>query len=294
MKQNEYKDMVDKMVIPENMDKNLKSILITDNKEKKKMKNNKTIRKISAAVACAALIFGLSQTEFAHKSAAKIVDYFRYGFTFTKDDGEKENVKIKMDYLSLDKNAPLEDEHMDSINQAGDAIGIKLLNIRNENKLSGYVTYSPMVSKDKKLYGVTIANQLYNYGDLKNIGISEETGGISFDKGEKYKTPIGVQITVRTDENMTEKYKNDELGYVSENQNVDLDNKASDAEVYELSKLGVKAVLFTVKTDGPILWGIDDGELNCTHAVFVYKGVEYVYYGGITHDTMKTFLDTLE
>lgn len=67
-----------------------------------------------------------------------------------------------------------------------------------------------------------------------------------------------------------------------------------DAEIYELKNLGVKAVLYTVDTDGPINWGIESGSISCTNAVFVYKGVEYVYMGGVSHDTMKQLLDTLE
>ena len=293
MKIDEYKGMMDKMVIPEGMDKNLKRILITDHKEKNKMKNYKCVKRLAAAVASAVLIFGLSQTELVSNAAATIKNYFQYGFIFTKDDGKKSTVNMKMEYLTLDKNAPMEAGMMDSIDQVSDAIGIRLLNTKMENHKKDSVDYFPMVSEDNKLYGAVVTNKLYSYGDLKNIGIDPENGGLAFDEGNKFKTPVGVQIAVRTDKNLTQKYENNELGFVSENQTVDLDDEASKAEVYEISNLGVRAVIFTTKTDGPIIWGIEDGKIECTNAIFVYKGVEYLYYGGMTHDTMKSFLELL-
>lgn len=111
---------------------------------------------------------------------------------------------------------------------------------------------------------------------------------------EKYQTSIGKQISVRTNENLTSQYQDNELGFVSENVNIHLDDKSAEAEVYQLSNLNVKAVLHTVQTGGPIEWGIEDGVIDVTYAVFVHEGVEYVYYGGVSHAVMKEFLDTLE
>ena len=31
-----------------------------------------------------------------------------------------------------------------------------------------------------------------------------------------------------------------------------------------------------------------------TNAVFVYEGIEYIYAGGVSHETMKEFLETLQ
>ena len=61
----------------------------------------------------------------------------------------------------------------------------------------------------------------------------------------------------------------------------------------KIKNLGVKAVLYSIKTDGPEIWNTKKGEINCVNAVFVYKGAEYIYVGGMSNDTMKEFLDSL-
>lgn len=291
MRINEYKNMVEKMKIPEDMDRELKNVLLSDQKEQKKMKKNKTTRNVSVAVIAAFLIFGMAQTPLISNAAATIMNYFRYGFSFTESNGTKEAVNMKLDYLKLSENAPVKDRTMNSVDEVSDVIGIKLLNSTKEYK--GKVDYVPSLSEHNKLMGITIKNNFYCIGDITDIKQNQEKDIISYDNGETYFTPIAAQITVRTDVNLTEKYQDNELGFVSENDYVDLDDISSDADLYEISSLGVKAVLFTVKTDGPIDWGLHQ-EMNCTNAVLVYNGVEYVYFGCVSHDTMKAFLDTLE
>ncbi len=164
------------------------------------------------------------------------------------------------------------------------------------------IEYSPKVSEAGELYGIMISDKLYAIGDLKDVKLypKEEEDGLdflSYSSGKDYQTPILMQISLRTDKNTTQEYEDNELGFVSTHMNIDLTNDTSDmydAEVYELENLGVKAVLYTVETDGPINWGSESGSIPCTNAVFVYKGVEYVYMGGVSHDTMKLFLNTLE
>lgn len=275
MRLDEYKEMVDKMSIPEDMDYRLKKALFTDQKEKKRMKNKKLMKEISVAAAVAVLVLGVSQTTLISNATEAITHFFKYGFTFTEKDGEQITVDMKMNYLTLDENAPKENQYMDSLEEVSDAIGIRLLNSPEEYVSDGSVEYCPSVSEDQILKGVTIRNHFYAIG-------------------EKYQTPIGTQISVRTDENLTSQYQDNELGFASENADISLDNKNAEAEVYQLSNLNVKAVLYTVQTDGPVKWGIEEGEIDVTYAVFVHEGVEYVYYGGVSHDIMKKFLDTLE
>ena len=84
---------------------------------------------------------------------------------------------------------------------------------------------------------------------------------------------------------------------MSKSQKIDLtssDAGVLEPEVYEMKDLGVKAVLYSIETDGPVSWNITEGTVKCSVAVFVYEGVEYVYMGGMNHDTMKAFLDTLK
>lgn len=157
-------------------------------------------------------------------------------------------------------------------------------------------------SEDGSLYGIVITDKLYSVGDLKNTKLypKEEEDGLDFleyTPGSEYRTPIMTQISIRTDKNLDAEYQDNELGFAGSAMDVDLSDSslgASDAEVYSINKLGTHAVLFTVRTDGPMNWGIESGEIDCCNAVFVYKGVEYVYMGGVSHDTMKAFLNTLE
>lgn len=65
-------------------------------------------------------------------------------------------------------------------------------------------------------------------------------------------------------------------------------------EIYEMKNVGVKAVIYSVETDGPVSWNITGGTVKCSVAVFVHEGIEYVYMGGMNHDTMKQFLDMLD
>lgn len=275
MRLDEYKKMINKMSIPEDMDHRLKNALLTDQKEKKRMKNKKLMKEISVAAAVTVLVLGVSKTTLISNATEAITHFFQYRFTFTEKEEEQTTVDMKMNYLTLDKNAPKENRYMDSLEEVSDAIGIRLLNSPEENVNDGGVEYCPSVSDNQALEGVTIRNHFYAVG-------------------ENYQTPIGTQISVRTDENLTSQYQDNELGFASENANINLDNKIAEAEVYQLSDLNVKAVLYTVQTDGPVKWGIEEGEIDVTYAVFVHEGVEYVYYGGVSHDIMKKFLDTLE
>ena len=74
---------------------------------------------------------------------------------------------------------------------------------------------------------------------------------------------------------------------------------SEDAEVYHISAIGADALVYTVINKsgiglGPAVWedpnpGID----QCVNAVFSYKGIEYTYFGDVSKDTMKGFLETL-
>jgi len=147
-----------------------------------------------------------------------------------------------------------------------------------------------------------LSDKLYVVGDLQNVTLhrKDEMNGVDwmeYAAGTDYQAPISAQVTIRTDKDMSGEYDNNEIGYVSESQKVDLtsdDAGIFEAEVYEMKKLNTKVVLYSIYTDGPVSWNITEGTVKCTVAVFVYEGVEYVYMGGVAHDTMKAFLETLK
>ena len=298
MEKRDYQTMYEKMKMSDDMDQKIKAAV----KHTKTPKRTKRFRAGLGAVAAIALIVCVSQTDVVKAAVDKIVHYFSYSFTVEHKNGTTEKVQMKEEYLTLSKDAPKENLDMNSISQVNDAIGIDLLDTKEAYQYEGCIEYSPKVSEDGELYGIMVSDKLYAIGDLKDVKLypkeeEDELDFLSYSAGKDYQTPIMAQISLRTDENTTKEYDDNELGFVSTRMNIDLSNDTSDqydAEVYELKNLGVKAVLYTVETDGPINWGSESGSIPCTNAVFVYKGVEYVYMGGVSHDTMKLFLNTLE
>lgn len=298
MEKRDYQTMYEKMEMSDDMDQKIKAAV----KNAKTLKRANRFRAGLGAVAAIALIVCASQTDVVKAAVDKIVHYFSYSFTVEQKDGTTQKVQMKEEYLTLSKDAPKENLDMNSIREVNDAIGIDLLDTKEAYQYEGCIEYSPKVSKDGELYGIMISDKLYAIGDLKDVKLYPKDAEdgldfLSYSSGKDYQTPILMQISLRTDKNITKEYEDNELGFVSTHMNIDLSNNTSDmydAEVYELKNLGVKAVLYTVETDGPINWGIESGNIPCTNAVFVYKGVEYVYMGGVSHDTMKQFLNTLE
>lgn len=301
MNKNDYNTMYEKMEMSHQMEQSIKDAVMNTQTLKRRSRKNR-YRAGLGAVAAIALIVCVSRTDVVRAAVNQIVHYFTYSFTVEQEDGDTEQVQMQEEYLTLSKDAPKKDLNMNSISEVEDAIGVKLLDTKEAYQYEGCIEYSPKMSEDGKLFGIMVSDKLYAIGDLKDVKLypKEEEGGmdfLSYSVGENYQTPIEMQISLRTDEDITNEYKDNEVGFVSTRMNIDLSKDTSDmydAEVYELKKLGVKAVLYTVKTDGPMNWGIEDGSISCTTAVFVYKGVEYVYMGGISHDTMKQFLNTLE
>lgn len=300
MNKKDYKTMYEKMEMSDEMEQSIKDAVMNTQAMKGRPKNR--YRAALGAVAAIALIVCVSRTGVARAAVDQIVHYFTYSFTVEEKDGNTQQVQMQEEYLTLSKDAPKKHLNMDSISEVEEAIGVKLLDTKEAYSYKGCIEYSPRVSKDGKLYGVVVSDKLYAVGDLKDTKLypkeeEDERDFLFFSAGEDYQTPIDMQISLRTDENITKEYKDNELGFVSTRMNIDLSKDTSDmydSEVYELKNLGVKAVLYTVETDGPINWGIEEGNISCTTAVFVYKGVEYVYMGGVSHDTMKQFLNTLE
>lgn len=298
MEQKEYQTMYKKMELSDDMEQKIKNAVTHATPPKR----TNHFRAGLGTVAAIALVVCVSQTDVVKAAVDKIVHYFTYSFTVEQKDGTTEKVQMKEEYLTVSKDAPKENLNLNSISEVSDAIGIHLLDTKEAYLYENCMEYNPKISDDGELYGIMVSDKLYAIGDLKDVKLypKEEEDGLdflSYSAGENYQTPILMQISLRTDENATKEYQNNELGFVSTRMNINLSNDTSDmydAEVYELKNLGVKAVLYTVNTDGPINWGIESGSIPCTNAVFVYKGVEYVYMGGVSHDTMKQFLNTLE
>lgn len=297
---NDCQNMYDKMVMPREMDERMQKAILNRMEEKRDVRK-KGYRAGFAVAAAFAVMVCIAQFDSVSAAAERVMEYFRYTFLVENQEGNVVEVNMEGNYLTLDSAAPKNECYMDSITMAGEKMGVKLLEADKPYLYDECVNYTPYLTEDDELYGVMLSNKLYATGDLQNVSLHQkgDEGGldwIEYTAGVNYQTPISVQVTIRTDKDMTGEYDNNEIGYVSKSQNIDLTNPPegiSDAEIYEMSHLGVNAVLYSVQTDGPIAWNIEEGAISCTTAIFVYQGIEYVYMGGVNHDTMKLFLDTL-
>ncbi len=301
MELNHYQNVYDKIEMPKEMDERLQQTILSRAQEKHNV-SKKGYRAGFAVAAAFAIMVCVTQFDSVAAAAERMIEYFKYSFMVEDQEGNAVKVNMEGNYLTLASDASKDECYMDSITMAEEELGVTLLDTSEAYQFDDCVKYTPYLTEGDELYGVMLSNKLYGIGDLQNVKLypKESDDGLDwleYDAGSDYQTPISVQVTIRTDKDMTGEYDNNEIGYVSKCQNIDLTNPPegiSDAEIYDVSNLGVKAVLYSVQTDGPIAWNIENGAITCTTAIFVYQGVEYVYMGGIDHDTMKLFLNTLE
>lgn len=276
MNMSNYQNMYNKMEIPDKMDRKIKEN-VAGILESKKTTRKKVYRTGFAVAAAFALMVCVANIDSVVAGAKNIFDYFKYTFIVEDKDGTTEEINIVGEFVTISSDAPKKDCFMDSIADAEDKLKVELLDSDESGVNKGSFEYTPYLTDDKEVYGLILSNKSYVAGDI-------------------YQTPISVEITVRTDKDMTGMYDNNEIGYISESRKIDLSGEGNtyDAEVYELENLGIDVVIYSVETDGPAEWNITDGYITCTTAIFVYQGVEYAYLGGVDRDTMKMFLDTLK
>lgn len=299
---NEYKHMYEKMEISDELDVQIRNRIMNSGRNKPiKVKHQHT--KMIVALATIAFVIGILGINNNTVSAAieKVVQYFAETIWITNSNGDAEAIDMVQKYITLSNRAPKKMTKFDSMKSVSEKTGIKLLESPKAYSVGKCVNYTPCVDEKGKLLSVTIGDAIYCIGDLKNINLfpsanADEMDIMDYDPGEHFKTPVMVQINIKTDENLNENYRNNELSFVSERMNIDLTEetrKDTHAEVYTLKTLGTKVVLFDMETDGPASWDLTQ-PITTTNAVFVYEGIEYIYAGGVSHETMKEFLETLQ
>lgn len=299
---NEYKHMYEKMEISDELDVQIRNRIMNLGENKPiKVKHQHT--KMIVALATIAFVIGILGINNNTVSAAieKVVQYFAETIWITNSNGDAEAIDMVQKYITLSNKAPKKMTKFDSMKSVSEKIGIKLLESPKAYSAGKCVNYNPCIDENGKILSVTIGDAIYCIGDLKNINLVQsanvdEMDIMNYDPGEHFKTPVMVQINIKTDENLNENYRNNELSFVSERMNIDLTEetrKDTHAEVYTLKTLGTKAVLFDMETDGPASWDLTQ-PITTTNAVFVYEGIEYIYAGGVSHETMKEFLETLQ
>lgn len=302
MNVNEYKNMYEKMEISDELDFQIRNRIMNSGRNKHiKVKHQHT--KMIVALTTIAFVIGILGIHNNTVSAAieKVVQYFAETIWITNSNGDAEAIDMVQKYITLSNRAPKKMKKYDSMKSVSEKTGIKLLESPKAYSAGKCVNYNPCVDENGKILSVTIGDAIYCIGDLKDINLVQsanvdEMDILKYDPGEYFKTPVMVQINIKTDENLNENYRNNELSFVSERMNIDLTEetrKDTHAEVYTLKTLGTKVVLFDMETDGPASWDLTQ-PITTTNAVFVYEGIEYIYAGGVSHETMKEFLETLE
>lgn len=265
----------------------------------KRKKNYVRLAYRMAAVIVVTMV--MLQVQPIRAAVDKVITHFTNQFEILWQGKESTVIEMEGDYLEISPKAKKKECKMDSVSQISKQIGIHLLQSTEAYETRKCISYYPYVSESGALNGIMLIDHCYAMGDLKNAKLKtyssvSESSSITYEKGEKYSSPISMQITIRSNQSDGVDYNNHELEYAGTNWNLTEGDGISDINLREITGLGVNAVLFTVESSGPIVWyaeGIEENE-TFTTAMFIYKGIEYIYNGAVSQDTMVEFLNTLE
>ena len=320
MRSEEYKQIYDKVSLSKEADERILEELLRE-KEDVIMMRRKRKKWITgtavAAVAAAAFVVGVaripamgSAAEDAISSLTNLIvidsnskdevgpiEGREYGYPTSvyeySDGGE---------YLHVNSDAPKKECRMASVLEVSQVLGVDLLQSKDAYEAKDSILYTPYVSDGGALNGVILKNDFYALGDIRDAefnvsgDLKTEDGYIyvSYREGEKYHSPIMMEVTIRTDNNEGADDGNHEPDYGG--RQLKTDEGAIISELYEIENLGVTAQLTVDDTPGPYTWNKLDGyKINSVaDAYFVYQGVEYRYVGAVSKETMEEFLETLE
>lgn len=305
MRLEEYQTLYDKMETRSEFDEQILAMTKEPRNGRKRAGYKTGWRKLAYVAAALALFAGVYQIPAVSAEVRGLVKQFTSQITITlggKDEAKPQNVEMTGEYIKICKDASKEDRKYDTLADVEQELGISLLQSSQAyEKGSNLVRYNPHISKNGNLYGALLVDNFYVMGDLQNIEL-ESTPEVTtnnsciYDCGEQYQSPIGVNIVIRTDENKEDAYIDHEIEYAGRKMDLTEDENISDVELYPLKHLGVKAVLYTFPTDG-VANAVERSNQQVTeynYATFVYEGIEYIYYGAVSRDTMKEFLNTLK
>lgn len=294
MKVNDLKKMYEKIETTEEMDAR-----IMDNLGKKRRKSKISYLKIASVAAVFAIMVGVYQVPSVNAAVNRFIEGFTNRITV-----ENQVVEMNGEYIVLNEDAFRTDKKFNTLADVEKELGISILKSEDAyEKDKNLISYNPHISDDGNLYGVMLMDEFYSIGDLKNVSTRtypeyQNVNGISFESGKKYNGPIAMQINIRARTQNTDNSETGDLIYSEDGEikyhgeDVDVSDHEN-AEIYKIKKLDVKAVITVNKTDGPAEWEDNNKEGKITDAVFVFDGIEYAYYGMVSPDTMKAFLETL-
>lgn len=292
-----YQSLYSKIQTSEEMDQRILLNLRQDLKQEKERNRQKFVFRFAVIIL---FCFVIIQEKPIYAAVENIVKHFVNSFELHSDDLDGTVVDMEGDYLKLNPDAEKEWCKMDSIARISKMLGVDILESSEEYKASNSISYYPYVSQKDVLNGVMLINHSYAMGDLKNVQLktySDVTTKsiLKCDSGEMYKTPIGMQITIRSDQKEGVDYDNHELEYEGLYLKLEERGDVSDIKLKEIPNLEIFAVLYTLNSSGPfdtLMENTDEIE-SITVAMFLYEGIEYMYLGAVSQETMMEFLNTL-
>ena len=236
--------------------------------------------------------------------ASQLLEKLQY--TLFSDSGEQLPVTMENQEVIYHPSLPAK---FDSLTDAETAFGIDLLDSSDRTcvRTGKLVHYYPMIVYDKQQHdhicGMSFQDFAYVTGDLKGFkvlppGSDTTETEFRYKKGKSYGSPIALQIRMVTDADTAEA-----AGLVIGTEiNVQEPHHYSgneSTEIYHISGIDADAMIVSTRNVsmagmGPALWeapnpGID----HITTAYLSYEGIEYTYFGDVSEDTMKAFLETL-
>lgn len=292
-----YKSLYSKIQTSEETDQRILLNLKKNLREERKQRHQKLVLKFAVTIL---FCFVIMQVKPIYAAVEKVVQHFVNTFELHGGDLEGTVVDMEGDYLKLNPDAKKEWCKMDSVEQIGKMLGIDILESTEEYDALNDISYYPYVSKKGVLNGVMLINHSYVMGDLQNVELktySDITAKsmLICDPGEKYKSPIGMEITIRSDQEEGVDYENQELAYEGLYMKLEEKGDVSNIQLKEIEYLEIYAVLYTLNAVGPFDTLMENSAdiASVTVAMFMYEGIEYVYMGAVSYETMLEFLYTL-
>lgn len=307
MRLEEYRDLYDKVSLSEEADQRI----LREIKEGKTPGRGNRFQmradRIAAAAAVLVLAAGMMRIPVVASATQSLVNRFSDVIILKLDQDDDATSMIVYSgtakYLDVMKqDAPKKECKMDSLTAVSEALGVGLLQSEDAKEEKNCISYTPYVSEDGVLNGVNIKDDFYALGDIRDAKYNisedpEESNTVSYCPGEKYQSPIKVEITVRASNEDGVDEENDELDDCGRTETLTGEAEIQVKEIYEIQNLGgVQAFLSEDETDGVSTWEKREGAeiQSCTSAYFTYGGVEYRYVGAVSMETMKEFLEGLK
>ncbi len=265
------------------------------------VKKQTVYRKAVPVLAAVLLLFLIPEVRV---SAAQLLEKLQY--TLFSDSGEQLPVTMENQEVTYHPSLPAK---FDSLAEAETAFGIDLLDSSDETcvRTGKLVQYYPMIVYDKQQHdhicGMSFQDFAYVTGDLKDFKVLPAGSDITetefrYRKGSTFGSPIALQIRLITDAVTAER-----AGLVISSE-INVQDPAhhtenESTEIYHIAGIGTDAMIVSTLNVsltgmGPVLW--EDPNPGIEHIVTAYlsyEGIEYTYFGDVSADTMKAFLETL-